>query len=149
MFRTNFDDSGALRHDCFGCAECDGYGNLKSTMIDRIMKMCQQPHIKEGNTVRLISMPKNVNDTNTGNVNGCKKSSHGYDSDEMEDWVAANIRSRVIKNGVIQCDGCKAQITDGYWKIENNEEYFEDDGIDYYRVCNRCTRNEGTWVNLK
>jgi hypothetical protein len=108
--------------------------------------------LKEGNTIRLISMPKMVDDANSRNVNSRKKSkkiSHGYDSDEMEDWVAANIRSRVIKNGVIKCDGCRTQITEGYWKIENNEEYFEDDGIDYYRICNQCTQNEGTWVSLK
>ena len=152
LYGAYFDDDGVLRHNCFGCEECDGHGNLKTNMVERIMKMCQQPHIKEGNTVRLISLPKNIDEADSKNVNDRKKSKgvgHDYDSDEMEDWVAANIQSRVIKNGVIKCDGCKTQITDGYWKIENNEEYFEDDGIDYYRVCNRCTRNEGTWVSLK
>ena len=144
LYGAYFDENGSLKHDCFGCAECDGSGNLNSAAIDQILQQCQQPYTKEGSTIRLISIPRD--DASSKKVD---KDTRSHTDDEMEDWVAANIRSRIIKNGVVKCDSCRTQVTDGYWEIENNEEYFEDDGIDYYRICQRCTRNEGRWVSLK
>ena len=146
LYGAYFDDNGALRHDCFGCAECDGSGTLNSTAIDRVIQKCQQPYSKDGSTIRLISIPKEEDDASGTSIDRTRKY---YTDDDMEDWVAANIRSRIIINGVVKCDSCRNQVTEGYWKIENNDEYFEDDGIDYYRVCNRCTQNEGQWVSLK